>query len=87
VRVVPEGTAHVLSFTLTKLTSTGPFVPGAPRWIWAAVPATPVVVTVPVTVGQLLALAADGHLDSPTAMSVLPEPLASGHRGYFLGSA
>jgi hypothetical protein len=41
--------------------------------MWAAVPLMPLVTTVPDTVGQLLELPADGHFDSLTEMSVLPE--------------
>jgi hypothetical protein len=41
--------------------------------MWATVPFMPEVTTVPVTVGQLLELPADGHFDSPTEMSVVPE--------------
>jgi hypothetical protein len=41
--------------------------------MWAAVPLMPLVTTVPDSVGQLLELPADGHFDSPTEMSVLPE--------------
>src|SRR5512132_260261 len=41
--------------------------------MWAAVPVTPDVFTVPWTVGQLFPVAADGHLDGRAEMSVVPD--------------
>src|SRR5574342_416827 len=43
------GTDHVFSAVLFRGMITGPFSPGAPRWIWATVPANPEVVTLPKT--------------------------------------
>src|SRR5205814_319427 len=44
---VPGGTDHSLSAVFASGTMTPPFLPRAASWMWAAVPATPVVVTLP----------------------------------------
>jgi len=43
--------------------------------MWAAVPATPDVVTLPVTAWQLREVAEEAHLDGAIKMSALPDAL------------
>jgi hypothetical protein len=74
-RNVKGGTVQVLSFVLVKVIITGPFWPVFPWCMWAAVPAIPEVVTVPVTAAHQRPLEAAWHLDWLIKMSAVPEAL------------
>jgi hypothetical protein len=63
VSFAPLGTAHVLSSPFTSEMMGGPFCPAGARWMWAIVPAMPMVFTDPLTEPSL-------------AIEMVPFPLA-----------